>query len=117
AMGTAAALMKVAEADAAAATERRETSERDDAMRSLGLASGAAIPPQMRAQMRALEEDQKQRAKRGVRDGVDRILTDLLSLYRDVVMTALMSDGTGGDSSPAAAATPELVNAEHARRI
>ena len=119
AMGTAAALMKIAEADAEAAAERRETREREDAMRSLGLAPGAAIPPQMRAQMRALEEDQKQRAKRGVRDGVDRILTDLLSLYRDVVMTALMSEGVGGAGSAGAtsAAAPDLVNVEHARRI
>lgn len=135
AMGTAAALMKVAEADAAAATERRETRERADAMRSLGLAPGAAIPPQMRAQMRALEEDQKQRAKRGVRDGVDRILTDVLSLYRDVVMTALMGGdaGSGGAAGGAGgvgvgaggvgaagtvgAAEFELVNADHARRI
>lgn len=104
AMGTASSLMKVAEADAAALTERREMREREDAMHSLGLAPGAAIPPQMRSQMRALEDDQKQRAKRGVRDGIDRILTDLLSLYRDVLLTALSSD-------------VELINAEHARRI
>lgn len=121
AMGTAAALMKVAEADAAAVTERRETREREDAMRSLGLAPGAAIPPQMRAQMRALEDDQKQRAKRGVRDGVDRILTDVLSLYRDVVMTSIMlsshQEMAEGAAAAAAQAEFELVNADHAHKI
>ena len=104
AMRGAAALAKVAEADAAALTEQLDQREREDALRSLGLAPGAAVPPQMRAQIRNLEEDQKKRAKRSVRDGIDRILTDLLSLYRDVLLTAL-------------GAEPELVNREQARRI
>jgi DNA polymerase-3 subunit delta' len=39
--------------------------------------------------MKALEEDQKRRATRSLRDGIDRILTDLLSLYRDVVLVQL----------------------------
>ena len=120
AMAVAGSLFKVAEADAAATTARREAAEREDAMRSLGLAPGAAIPPQMRSQMRALEEDQKQRAKRSVRDGVDRILTDLLSLYRDVVVTALTREGvatSGAGQAITDAPTPELVNAEYARQI
>lgn len=104
AMRAAGALAKVAEADAAALTEQIEADERADAMRSLGLAPGAAIPPQMRAQIRRLEEEQKSRAKRSQRDGIDRILTDLLSLYRDVLLTAL-------------GVAPELVNREHADRI
>jgi len=41
--------------------------------------------------MKALEEDQKRRATRSLRDGLDRILTDLLSLYRDVLLTAMHS--------------------------
>ena len=104
AMRGAAALAKVAEADAAALTEQLDQKEREDALRSLGLAPGAAVPPQMRAQIRTLEEDQKKRAKRSVRDGIDRILTDLLSLYRDVLLTSL-------------GAEPDLVNREQARRI
>ena len=47
------------------------------------------MPPQLRRQLKELEEAQKQRAKRGMRDGVDRILVDLLSLYRDILMTQL----------------------------
>lgn len=104
AMRAAASLVKVAEADAAAITEQLDAREREDAIRSLGLAPGAAIPPQMRSQIKALEEDQKRRATRSLRDGIDRILTDLLSLYRDVLLSALGAD-------------PELVNLEQADRI
>lgn len=104
AMRAAASLVKVAEADAAALTEQLDARERDEALRSLGLAPGAAIPPQMRAQVRALEEDQKRRATRSLRDGIDRILTDLLSLYRDVLLVVL-------------GAAPELVNREQGARI
>ena len=111
AMRAASSLVKVAEADAAALTELLDDREREDAMRSLGLASGAAIPPQMRAQMRALEEDQKRRAKRSLSDGIDRILTDLLSLYRDVLLRALYSESGGPDVDF------DMVNREHAARI
>ncbi len=88
-MRAAAELLKVAQADAEALTEQLDADERADAMRNMGLAPGAAIPPQLRAEIRALEEDQKRRATRSLRDGIDRILTDLLSLYRDVLLTGL----------------------------
>ena len=103
-MGAAAALLKVADADAKALTEALDERERESALRNLGVAPGAAIPPQLRAQVRSLEEDQKRRATRGLRDGIDRILTDLLSLYRDVLLHSM---GAGGD----------LINAEHAEDI
>ena len=52
----------------------------------LGLAEGAADPHSIRGQVNALEDDQKRRATRSLRDGIDRVLTDLQSLFRDVVM-------------------------------
>lgn len=104
AMRAAAELLKVAQSDADAITEQLDATEREEALRSLGVAPGAAVPPQLRVQVRALEEDQKRRAKRSLADGVDRILTDLLSLYRDALLVAL---GAGR----------ELVNAEQADRI
>jgi len=91
AMRAATELLKVAQADADAFTEQLDAAEREDALRGLGLAPGAAIPPQLRAQIRALEEDQKRRATRSLRDGIDRILTDLLSLYRDMLLAVLQS--------------------------
>jgi DNA polymerase-3 subunit delta' len=49
------------------------------------LSPGDAIPANLKSDIRALEEGQKRRATRSVRDGLDRILVDLLSLYRDVL--------------------------------
>ncbi|MGU7837822.1 DNA polymerase III subunit delta' C-terminal domain-containing protein, partial [Escherichia coli] len=53
----------------------------------------------VRSQLNALEDDQKRRATRSLRDGIDRVLTDLQSLFRDVVMLQYGRDG-------------DLVNAE-----
>ncbi|ERK72043.1 hypothetical protein N136_01621, partial [Leifsonia aquatica ATCC 14665] len=59
--------------------------------RSLGVEPGGTVPPALRGQLRQLEEDQKRRATRSLRDGIDRILVDLQSLYRDVMMLQLGS--------------------------
>ena len=72
-----------------AITEERDAEERAHALRSLGLEPGATIPPGLRAQLKALEDDQKRRATRSLRDGIDRILVDLLSLYRDILVLQL----------------------------
>jgi DNA polymerase-3 subunit delta' len=47
----------------------------------------------LRAQLKAMEEDQKRRATRGLRDGIDRIMVDLLSLYRDILLTQIGAPG------------------------
>ena len=44
------------------------------------------MPPAVRSQLSALEDDQKRRATRSLRDGIDRVLTDLQSMFRDVVL-------------------------------
>ncbi|GLK15556.1 DNA polymerase III subunit delta' [Herbiconiux flava] len=85
----AARLLEIAGADAQAITEERDAEERAHALRSLGVEPGQAVPPALRGQMKALEDDQKRRATRSLRDGIDRILTDLLSLYRDIVLVQL----------------------------
>lgn len=87
----AARLLEIAGADAKAITEERDAEEREHTLRSLGIEPGGTIPPALRVQLRQLEEDQKRRATRSLRDGIDRILVDLLSLYRDVVMLQLGS--------------------------
>lgn len=104
AMRAAAELLQVAQADADAFTEQLDEAERASALRNLGIAPGAPVPPKLRAQLKALEEDQKRRATRSLRDGIDRILTDLLSLYRDMLLSVLQ-------------ANLELVNQEQAERI
>ena len=100
----AATLLEIAGADAKSITEERDAEEREHALRSLGIEPGGTIPPALRGQLRQLEEDQKRRATRSLRDGIDRILVDLLSLYRDVMMLQLGSDS-------------ELVNRELRREL
>ncbi|GAA1449540.1 DNA polymerase III subunit delta' [Leifsonia poae] len=91
AVRTAATMLEIAGADAKAITEERDAEEREHALRSLGVEPGGTIPPALRSQLRQLEEDQKRRATRSLRDGIDRIMVDLLSLYRDVMMIQLGS--------------------------
>ncbi|MCM3656043.1 DNA polymerase III subunit delta' [Agromyces mediolanus] len=86
---TASRLLEIAGDDAKAITELRDQEEREHALRSLGLSPGQAIPPALRSQIKALEDDQKRRATRSLRDGIDRILVDLASLYRDVLLLQL----------------------------
>jgi DNA polymerase-3 subunit delta' len=90
-------LLALAGDDAKAITTERDAEERAGAMRSLGVEPGGTIPPALRAQLKTLEEDQKRRATRSLRDGLDRIMVDLLSLYRDVLLLQL-------------GATTELIN-------
>ena len=82
-------LLDLAKADAVAITEERDSEERDAALRSLGIAPGGTIPPALRSQLKTLDEDQKRRATRSLRDGIDRIMVDLLSLYRDILLLQL----------------------------
>jgi DNA polymerase-3 subunit delta' len=85
----AATLLELAKADAEAITLERDSQERDSAMRSLGIEPGGTIPPALRAQLKTLDDDQKRRATRSLRDGIDRIMVDLLSLYRDILLLQL----------------------------
>ena len=52
------------------------------------------MPPAVRSQLSALEDDQKRRATRSLRDGIDRVLTDLQSMFRDVVVLQFGRDDT-----------------------
>src|SRR5690554_6733186 len=85
----AARMLAIAGDDAKAYTEQRDAEEREHALRSLGVEPGQTLPPALRSQIRSLEDDQKRRATRSLRDGIDRILVDLLSLYRDIIMLQL----------------------------
>jgi DNA polymerase-3 subunit delta' len=82
-------LLELAGDDAKSITEERDAEERESALRSLGIEPGGTIPPALRSQLKNLEEDQKRRATRSLRDGLDRIMVDLLSLYRDILLIQL----------------------------
>ena len=79
-------IIQAATDDAKALTAERDAAERASLLRTVGVAEGQAVPPALRSQISALEDDQKKRATRSLRDGIDRVLTDLQSLFRDVVM-------------------------------
>jgi DNA polymerase-3 subunit delta' len=89
AVNTAAEIVTLATDDAKAYTEARDDTERSEFLQSLGLAPGEAVPMGLRPQLKVLEENQKRRATRSLRDGVDRVLTDLESLFRDVLVVSL----------------------------
>jgi DNA polymerase-3 subunit delta' len=89
AMFTADRWLDLAKKDADALTAERDDEERQELLRALGVEDASKLPPHVRADVKALEESQKRRATRSLRDGLDRILVDLLSLYRDVLMVQL----------------------------
>jgi DNA polymerase-3 subunit delta' len=92
AIATAARFLEIAGEDAKAITELRDAEERANALHSLGLAPGQAVPAVLRPQLKALEDDQKRRATRSLRDGIDRILVDLSSLFRDILLVQLAAE-------------------------
>ncbi len=88
----AASIVQLATEDANAFTTEKDAAERAALLRTMGVEEGKAVPPAMRSQLTALEEDQKRRQKRSLIDGIDRVLTDLLSVYRDVLLVKFGRD-------------------------
>lgn len=86
AVEVAARIVALATEDAKALTAERDETERETLLRTLGVTPGSPVPPAVRGQLSALEDEQKRRATRSLRDGIDRVLTDLESLYRDTLM-------------------------------
>lgn len=89
AMFTSERWLDLAKKDAEALTVERDSEEREELLQMLGVEDPSKLPPHVRADVRALEESQKRRATRSLRDGLDRILVDLLSTFRDVLMLQL----------------------------
>jgi len=87
AVGAAADLDSIAKDEAAAASTERDVAEKSRLMETLGADLSARVqPPHVRAQVSALDREQKGRATRFVRDVIDRSLMDLLSVYRDALI-------------------------------
>lgn len=85
-------LLSVAKKDAEALSAEKDEQERLSLMRAYGLAPDEKPSPQMRKEFRELEENQKRRNTRALRDGIDRVFTDAESFFRDVLSIQL---GTG----------------------
>jgi DNA polymerase-3 subunit delta' len=87
AVGAAADLDSIAKEEAEAASTERDAVERARLLETLGADPTVRVqPPHVRAQVSALERDQKLRATRFIRDVIDRSLMDLLSIYRDALV-------------------------------
>ncbi|MGN6687468.1 MAG: DNA polymerase III subunit delta' [Actinomycetales bacterium] len=83
-------LLEAANEEAAAITEPLDAAEMAEMGRALGEGTtGRAMSGQSRAALKDLERQQKQRATRVKRDVLDRSLTDLAALYRDVLSLQL----------------------------
>ena len=89
AMLTAERWLELAKKDADALTQERDSQERSNLLATLGIPEGGTIPAALRTDIKQLEEAQKRRATRSLRDGIDRILVDLTSLYRDILTLQL----------------------------
>ena len=104
AMAVAEQLLAVAKRDAEAISTEKDAAEAANLRQALGIEENEKLPPAIRAQFKELEENQKRRATRALRDGIDRILTDLESVLRDI-MTLQLSSGA------------ELINQEEASEL
>lgn len=87
AVGAAADLLQIAEQERDRTLETRGSVEKQRLLETLGADPSARTqPPHVRAQVTALEKEQKTRATRFTRDMIDRALVDLLSVYRDALV-------------------------------
>ena len=86
-------LAQIAGEESAASTSERDAAERARLLETLGADPTARTqPPHIRAQLAALEKEQKTRATRHARDMIDRSLIDLMSVYRDALVLRLGSN-------------------------
>ncbi len=109
AVNTADRWLDIAKKDAEALTLERDGAEKASLLRSMGLEAGATVPASLKTEVRQLEEGQKRRATRSLRDGIDRILVDLLALYRDVLALQLQT-GSALVNADLAAQLQDLAN-------
>lgn len=81
--------LELARKDATALSKERDEEEKAALLHSMGLTPSDTIPPALRSEFKALDEAQKRRNSRSLRDALDRIFVDLLALYRDVLSLQL----------------------------
>lgn len=82
----AANLVEAASEEAAATTAELDVREKAELSEALGFGAKGARPRNAQAALRELDEQQKARAKRLQRDALDRVLTELTTYYRDVLL-------------------------------
>ena len=85
-LSAAAGLVEAAAAEASGTTGELDAREKAELSEALGFGTKGARPRNAQAALRDLEEQQKARAKRLQRDALDRVLTELTTYYRDVLL-------------------------------
>jgi len=81
--------LELAKKDALSLAKEKDEEERTALLHSIGLTPADPIPMGFRTEFKSLEEAQKRRNSRSLRDALDRIFVDLLALYRDVLTLQL----------------------------
>ncbi|GHD85759.1 DNA polymerase III subunit delta' [Streptomyces naganishii] len=84
-------LVDAASEDAKALAEELDAKETEELKAALGAAQGGRLPRGTAGVMKDLEDKQKRRRTRTQRDSLDLALTDLTSVYRDVLALQLGS--------------------------
>lgn len=72
--------------------EEKHQTEKSEFLAQLGIAPTGRVPASLSSQIRELEEEQKRRVTRAIRDGVDRVLSDVESIYRDGLVRKYSAD-------------------------
>jgi len=89
AMAAAEHLLRVAKRDAEAVSLERDKQEKEKLLAAYGLGPEDKVPPGIRTHIKELEDNQKRRNTRALRDGIDRVFTDAESFIRDVLSIQL----------------------------
>jgi DNA polymerase-3 subunit delta' len=92
-MSSAANLHDIAKEEADALTGEHDAREKEELDRAYGVVERGRRPREYAPALRELEKSQKARAKRRHLDVVDRGLTDLVSVYRDVLALQVGAPG------------------------
>ena len=81
--------LELAKKDGESLAQEEAESEKNSLLASLGLSPEDKVPTQLRSELKTLTENQKRRETRAIRDGLDRILLDIASLFRDIARVQL----------------------------
>jgi len=88
----AANIVKASADEAAQATADLDARERAELSEALGMGTKGARPRNVQAALKELDDQQKARAKRLQRDALDRVLTELTTFHRDVLVVQTVPD-------------------------
>ncbi len=91
-LAAAANLVEAAQEDAEQRNGIREAEETEALQQALGVVPGGRRPPGTAGALKELEDAQKRRRTRTLRDSLDRAFLDLVAFYRDVIAVQARAD-------------------------